>query len=423
MVKIFISRIPYMATKTTKPVQAKRYCFTLNNYTEDEERRLKELNCEWIIFGHEIAPTTGTPHLQGAICYKNKRNVNVIKKLFPRMWVHTMDGQPHDSRDYCMKADATGYFEKGIMPESQGKKGGQKKADIWHEARQAAKEGRFEDIPDELWVKYRRSFQQEYDDNKQDADMDEFNDKDLKDHFLWLYGPTGTGKSHTAHRIAKEINPDEKPYIKDLNKWWNGYSKQRVTIIEEADPERCEHLASYFKKWADKWAFTAECKGTVLPSCRPEYIIVTSNYCIRECFPKENDYLPLERRFTEQHLPNRQVQVYWPLTKPQQDLAAPAPAPLDSATQTTLQPQPTSEPQEQQPGPTSTKSKSNGHPGNISPGDRSASPQTNSQQDNDVSMTSSEQDDSENTQPDIATPIATLPRNETFNCNGNPFNL
>lgn len=386
-----------MATKTTKQIQAKRFCFTLNNFTHDEETRLKELDCEWLIFGHEHTQGEGTPHLQGAICYKGRRTLSAIKKLFPRMHIEVMKGQPQASRDYCMKEDATGYFEKGICPAPQGKAGNDANKKKWDLAREAAKEGRFEDIPSELWIKYRRSFQQEYDDNKMDADMKDFNDHDLKMHFLWLYGPTGTGKSHTAHRIAEEIAPGEQPYIKDLNKWWNGYAKQRVTIIEEADPKRCEHLASYFKKWADKWAFTAECKGTVLPSCRPEYIIVTSNYCIKECFPEDNDYLPLERRFTEQYLPDRQHHVYWPETQGQQDLARTEPT-------------------------CRQVDKSNEHTGNTIPCVRPTSQQTNLNPGADVIMTSSQEDDSGDTQIESQHDLAqqpqlqsqTLPRRESL---------
>lgn len=146
--------------------------------------------------------------------------------------------------------------------------------------------------------------------------MDEVTSQEIKKHFLWLWGPSGTGKSHTARRISRELECDE-PYLKDLNKWWNGYKHQKVTIIEEASPKQCEYLASYFKKWCDKWSFTAECKGTVIPACRPEYIIVTSNYCIDTCFPEEADNEPLHRRFTEIYLADRQQHIYWPLTQPE----------------------------------------------------------------------------------------------------------
>ena len=43
----------------------------------------------------------------------------------------------------------------------------------------------------------------------------------------WRYGPTGTGKSRTAH----EDYPDA--YIKANTKWWDGYIDQEVVIIDD----------------------------------------------------------------------------------------------------------------------------------------------------------------------------------------------
>jgi len=46
----------------------KRVCFTLNNYTDEDERRIQEgiELYRFAIYGRETAPTTGTRHLQGA---------------------------------------------------------------------------------------------------------------------------------------------------------------------------------------------------------------------------------------------------------------------------------------------------------------------------------------------------------------------
>lgn len=290
-------------------VRAKHWVFTINNYTPEIESRLKELDCEWMIFGHEVGEN-GTPHLQGAVTFTNYKEGKTLGKLFP--WhLEVMRGSCQESKTYCTKEDTTGYFEKGIMPPSRGHNGGQATKRKWEDAYNAAIEGRFEDIPAQMRIAHYRTFQAIYNDNKKDASMEDLDDKDLKNSFLWLYGDTGCGKSHTARRIAKELGCDE-PYIKSLNKWWNGYSNQLVTIIEEADPDRCEHLASFFKQWCDKWNFTAEAKGSVFPSIRPRYIIVTSNYTIDECFPKEQDSLPLHRRFTQVHITSKQFVCIWP---------------------------------------------------------------------------------------------------------------
>ena len=289
-----------------KRCRAKNWVFTLNNYTPEEENRLKELECEWMVFGHEHLED-GTPHLQGAFSFKGKRDQTALKKIFPRLHLEVMHGSPQDSKTYCTKEDMNGYFEKGIIPVS----GGQKNKKRWEEAYEAAKEGRFDDIPRDMYLCHDRAFHRVYEENRRDPSMENMNDNDLKDHFLWLWGPTGTGKSHTARRISKELGCEE-PYLKQLNKWWNGYQCQWVTIIEEADPKRCEHLAGYFKQWCDKWATSGEVKCGNFPNMRPHYIIVTSNYSIAECFPEENDYLPIKRRFTEQRIEDRTFQVQWP---------------------------------------------------------------------------------------------------------------
>lgn len=300
-----------------KRVQAKNWVFTLNNYTESDENRLKELECEWLIFGHETAPETGTRHLQGAMSFKGKRDFNALQKLF-NWHLEVMHGSCQDSKTYCTKEDPEHYFEKGIIPEPRNKKGNEANKKKWEDAYQAAIEGRFDDIPRDMYLCHDRAFHRVYEEHQKDPLMDDLGDKELKDHFLWLWGPTGTGKSHTAREISKKLNCEE-PFYKQINKWWNGYSRQKVTIIEEADPKRCEHLAGYFKQWCDKWPFSGEVKCGNFPSMRPQYIIVTSNYSIQECFPEEQDYTPLKRRFTEHELTRRGEPFTWPNLPEEED--------------------------------------------------------------------------------------------------------
>ena len=300
-----------------KNIRARAWVFTLNNYTEEEEENIKKIECKWLIFGHEHTSGDGTPHLQGAIVFENARYFKALKALIPRAHIEKMNGTFQQSKDYCTKEDKENYFEKGEMPKDKDKNLMNKEQ--WEEMRQLAIKGDFDKIPAKYWIRYQNSFKQIHHDAKKDPDQSDFTDYDLKHHFLWLWGPTGTGKSHSARRIANELDCAS-PFMKDLNKWWNGYEHQKVTIIEEACPKKCEYLADYFKKWLDKWSFSAECKGSVIQGCRPEYIIVTSNYCIRECFPDERDYEPLERRCTEICLNTRGREVQWPYTQAERDL-------------------------------------------------------------------------------------------------------
>ena len=87
---------------------------------------------------------------------------------------------------------------------------------------------------------------------------------------------------------------------------------QKVVIIEEATPKMCEHLAALFKQWCDKWPFTAETKGGQFENgIRPQYVIITSNYSIQECFPHQNDYEPLERRIPQFRKESRSDVYHW----------------------------------------------------------------------------------------------------------------
>lgn len=63
--------------------------------------------------------------------------------------------------------------------------------------------------------------------------------------------------------------------------WWDGYAGEKVVIIEEMGPKQIN--GHHIKLWCDHYPFKANQKGSQL-RIRPEKIIVTSNYSIRECF-------------------------------------------------------------------------------------------------------------------------------------------
>lgn len=279
--------------------RAKRWCFTLNNYTAQEEDIIQKIECQYLIYGHEVGEN-GTPHLQGYVTFSTRKSFRTMKKLLgERAHIEVARGKVQDNIDYCTKEDHDHFFMKGEAPAESSEKGAEATKRKWEEAREAAKRGRFDEIPSDLWIRYRNSWKSEYQEEV-NRNVTEIRDFNLKDHFFWIYGPTGTGKSHLARALAQKIDPDNQPYLKPLNKWWNGFRGQKVTLIEEATPDACKFLANLFKQWCDKWPFTAEVKGGSFDNgIRPEYVIITSNYSITDCFPNEEDYLPMKRRCTE----------------------------------------------------------------------------------------------------------------------------
>lgn len=63
---------------------SKTWCFTLNNYSEEELKALRLLpDITYLLMGKEVS-STGTPHIQGYITFKNAHRFSAMRKFSPR---------------------------------------------------------------------------------------------------------------------------------------------------------------------------------------------------------------------------------------------------------------------------------------------------------------------------------------------------
>lgn len=261
---------------------SKNFCFTLNNYTEEQISHLDELDCQYIIYGKEVAPLTGTPHLQGFIVFNSSKRLKAAVKLLPGSHVSLAKGNSKQNIAYCSKEGK--FTVRGEPPLSQGDSN-RAKYD-YCKILAAAKTGDVSSIPDEILFRHPKLV----------ASHREFILTDTEEENLWYYGKTGCGKS----RKARSENPGA--YLKMCNKWWDGYAGQDTVIIEDFDKDHkclCHHL----KIWADRYCFPAEIKGHKL-DIRPRRIIVTSNFSPEEIWEDEKDLEPILRRFKTVHFNN-----------------------------------------------------------------------------------------------------------------------
>jgi len=285
------------------PSQARRAMFTWNNYpvhwVKILEDYYKEGRVQYICGGAETAPTTGTPHIQGYISWKDKTKFAGLAKKWKCAFLPA-NGSDSDNRAYCSKTrigDVPNeiFMEWGEMkmdPKDRaqfGQLGGDMEIERWDMAREAAKRGDMESIPSDLYIRYCKNFEWI---RAQNEPVPEDLDGELK--HMWIHGPAGVGKS----RIARMIGANSF-YIKNLNKWWDGYKGQPFVVLDELSTKNAEWMGDMLKIWADRYAFNSETKGSS-KVIRPLCIIVTSNYSIKDLWSPAVDLALCEaitRRF------------------------------------------------------------------------------------------------------------------------------
>lgn len=95
--------------QSSNPGRYKAWMFTLNNYVQSDMLALDALFSndvvEYLVYGKEVAPTTGTPHLQGLVVFKVRKSLIGVRDHLPRRCsgIEAMGGTYSQAADYCRK--------------------------------------------------------------------------------------------------------------------------------------------------------------------------------------------------------------------------------------------------------------------------------------------------------------------------------
>ena len=312
---------------TARSIRVCRWCFTINNYTAEETERIKNLyitcpddiiqsartaqsNIKCLIAELEVGEQ-GTPHIQGYIEFKQHVTRMAVESLLGgNAHIEQAFGSTKDNVKYCTKDAAENPEKQLVYWFSNNQQKLQVERQIHNEdLKKNADEKALEilqDIEDldetEFEAKHPSFFLRNYNRYKElrqvktQKKLKTYNG-DLQVKNYWIYGPTGTGKSQFAR---KDIELWE-VYDKAINKWFNGYDKQKRIIIDDfPSMEYGNCLAQHIKRWADRYPFTAEIKGAHSAISPNDYeLVVTSNYRIEECFKEPEDVAAIKRRFKE----------------------------------------------------------------------------------------------------------------------------
>jgi len=261
--------------------QSARWCFTWNNPPENAPGLLEAIDSKYLCYGREVAPTTGTVHLQGYVVFKSNQRLSAVTKKMPGCHVLVANGTTAQNIEYCSKDGQ--FTEHGEPPLNQAQKG-QLEKERWQSIIVHAKAGTLEEHDPKVFFHHYSTAQKlaaQY--AKPIANIKE----------IYVYwGDTGTGKSHTAWEQA---GPDA--YGKDpKSKFWYGYSGQENIVIDEF---RGSIDIDHVLRWWDKYPQSVEVKNSSVPLAAKK-IWITSNLSPDEWYPNldSTTKAALRRRFT-----------------------------------------------------------------------------------------------------------------------------
>ena len=287
--------------------KARHWEFTLNNPTKEDCDLVTRLEtvCEALRAQHERG-ASGTLHIQGYVRWPQQWSFSKTKKLLPKGCHLKVAMNPPALWDYCSKEDtkvsSLPEWTFGKKPESAtaGLKGSR-----WELYKQRTHDANgemrpfgelMEEFPD--LVRYEAAmlklWQRKFDVN---AEMP-------PPEVIVIWGPPGTGKSHTVREMLKK---DRKPFYHLRSEWWAGYLPDVENLwIDDFQPGGKFNRASLFNLM-ETGRITAEIKGGHIVT-NVKKIFITSNFNPSVWFEteekrggmrKEEFGLALRRRITK----------------------------------------------------------------------------------------------------------------------------
>ena len=259
-----------MAAKTE---QSKRWCFTINNPTDDDkfwENAEQQEQLEYLIVQYEVGEQ-GTPHYQGFLILKRRNRLTWLKNNMNERahWERTR-GTDQQAADYCKKEDT--HPEGSLRFEWGTLKAALKRKDrdcleeaVIEEVKRIQDEG-FRSVRDiDPQVLARPGFMAAY--NALTADLLGVYRPELK--IVTMVGPPGTGKSYAINTLF----PHAGRAIMGNGGTWFANPTATVMVFEEfAGQIPLQKML----KLLDPYPMALEVKGGMRPAMYT-LVIITSN--------------------------------------------------------------------------------------------------------------------------------------------------
>lgn len=246
--------------------KARWWMLTLNNPETETIESLHKQLCADYGTGQVEMGEFQTRHIQALFWFRNQKRFSALKSAVPAgHWepVKNIDA----SLKYFVKENTRleGPWTFGELPVKRNSK------DDWEEVFNLAKSGKIEEIPAQIRVQHYSNLKK----IQKDYLRTDINAETVRG--VWVRGLPGCGKTHLVRENFTPI------YLKNNNKWWDGYQDQPYVVLEDVDSSHWRFLVNNMKIWADKFSFIGESKcGAVAPTYKR--LFVTSNYTIDQLF-------------------------------------------------------------------------------------------------------------------------------------------
>lgn len=205
---------------------------------------------QYVVCSHEVCPTTDRNHWQCYAQLKGRKRMSQLIKMMPfASNIQPMHTTVEASAHYCNNPQKPGFVENIIDLGSPKEPG--KRTDVEAVAERVTSGASLEEIATEFpaqYIKYHHGIKALQSSIRKP--------RRLRDMPLVIvhYGPTGSGKSHSAH----EYSPDAYVWGPEMGKWWPGYDGQDEVIMEEF---RGQMPFAALLRLIDRYKFEVEYKG------------------------------------------------------------------------------------------------------------------------------------------------------------------
>lgn len=266
--------------------RAKNWCFTLNNYTEEELEFIKAWDFESLqgaIVGREIGQN-GTPHLQGYLQLAERKRMSQLKSLpgLHRAHLEVAKGSPQANQEYCSKEDENPIKIGNLLSRSQGAR---TDLEALHESLRGCQPLR-QILNDHFnsFVRYQRGITA--------ARYLYAKKRDWESIVICYWGRTGSGKTRA---VMENLPSQEAVYIHPGGPWFDGYDGQEIVLFDDFGGS--EFKLTYLLKLLDRYPMQVPIKGGFV-QWAPKEIYITSNRAPKDWYPNafREHICALERR-------------------------------------------------------------------------------------------------------------------------------